>query len=140
MPPEPGQVFAVMAAAYRHGVLDKTMSMFGEALGVVMTETSINTGDLVNMLDEAQESSVLKVERLLARSKLLLKLAAHDSVMAFASRALESPAVKLIALRVTSAMLLRGIDGERPPRAPMRLKPIVARLLPGRANAGEVTR
>jgi len=111
MPLEPGQVFEAMAAAYRHGVLDKSMPLLGRALEDVIKETGLNMGDLVNSLDEAAGETVSRLDALLSRSGLLLRYAAGDRVMKLASRALDSPLLGGIVEKALARMIARTAVG-----------------------------
>jgi len=116
VPLESGRVFNVMAAAYRHGVLDRFMGIFGEVLEGVMAETGAGIGDVVNKMDEARESTVAKLDSLLSRSGPLLKAASGDRLMETASRLLDSPLVRRVVVRLLKGFLVRAMDGEgRPP-------------------------
>jgi hypothetical protein len=64
---DPKELFKVMRCAYRHGVLQKFTVIQGEALKEVMRQSGWNLGDLLNLLDEAREGTVTKIEGLLNR-------------------------------------------------------------------------
>ena len=100
---EEGLVFNVMACAYRHDVIDKFGAIMGEAIDGALASKGLKVGDLVNAMDEAQEATVLKMERLLSRSALLLKVAASDRLMAAVSWALDRRPVRRTALKVMTA-------------------------------------
>lgn len=117
MPLEEGLVFDVMASAYRHGVLDKFMSITGDALDSAMLETGRRMGDLVNMLDEAAERTVMRANGLLSRAGLLLKLAASDPVMSVASRSLEVNAVRNAVKGLLARRLVKAIEAQAGGRA-----------------------
>jgi len=78
---EKGRFFQVMSVAYRQGVLDKFLPLFGRALETVRAETGASIGDLVNLMDEAQEETIRKADALVGRSGPLLRLASSDVVM-----------------------------------------------------------
>jgi len=116
---KPGLVFEVMASAYRHDVLDKGMSIMGDAIDGAMLDTGLKIGDLVNKMDEAQERTVMKLNNLLARSGLLLQLAASDRLMAAVSRLLDVKVVRKTAATVMHRMLVKAVaagavEGGRP--------------------------
>lgn len=108
MPLKEGLVFNVMACAYRHDVIDKYMSITGEAIDAVMRDTELKIGDLVNRMDEAQEQTVMKLDGLLARSGPLLKLAANDRVMAALSRILDFKTVRRTMVGVLRRVLVKA--------------------------------
>jgi len=126
VPLESGQVFNVMAVAYRHGVLDKLMSLFGEALEEVVAETGANIGDLVNKMDEAQEATIKKLDALLSRSGPLLKAAAGDRLMETVSRLLDSPLVRRVAVGLLKRNLVRAIIGEAPPSLTEKVRAMIS--------------
>lgn len=109
---EPGQVFGVMAAAYRHGVLDKSMPLLGELLDGVLADTGLDMGDLVNSLDEAGEETVSRLDALFRRSGPLLRVARSDRLMAFASRALDSPLISRLAVKSLKGRLIKAVRKE----------------------------
>lgn len=104
---KPGPVFEVTASAYRNGVLDKGMVIFGDALQGVMEKTDCKLGDLVNMMDEASERTVMALDALLARSGPLLRVAANDRLMALTSRLLDVAAVRRAGVAVLTWMLVK---------------------------------
>ena len=106
---EPGLVFAVTASAYRSGVLDRGMALFGDALDGAMDETGCEMDDLVNKMDAASERTVMKIDALLARSGPLLRLAASDRLMALACRLLDVAAVRRAGVAVLRKMLVRAV-------------------------------
>jgi hypothetical protein len=108
LPLKEGLVFNVMACAYRHDVIDKYMSITGEAIDAVMRDTELKIGDLVNRMDEAQEQTVMKLDGLLARSGPLLKLAANDRVMTTLSRILDLKTVRRMMVVVMRRVLTRA--------------------------------
>jgi len=112
LPLEEGLVFDVMASAYRHGVLDKFMSITGDALDSAILETGRRMGDLVNMLDEATERTVMRANGLLSHAGLLLKLAASDPVMSVASRSLEVNAVRNAVKGLLARRLVKAIEAQ----------------------------
>ena len=108
---KPGLVFEVTASAYRNGVIDRGMALFGDALDGAMNETGCEMGDLVNKMDEAGERTVMRIDALLARSGPLLRLAASDRLMAVVSRLLNVEAVRRVGVAVLTKMLVRVVSG-----------------------------
>jgi hypothetical protein len=106
---KPGLVFDVMASAYRNDVLDKSLSIMGEAIDGAMQDSGLGIGDLVNKMDEAQERTVMKLNNLLARSGPLLRLAASDRLMAAVSRLLDVKLVRKTGARVMRRMLVKAV-------------------------------
>ena len=101
---KPGQYFAFMESAYRHGVLDKYMPLFGAALESVRERRGIGIEDLLDKLDRAGEGALAKADRLIMFSGPLLSIAGSEPVMSIASRLLDFHAV-----RVTSQWLMRWL-------------------------------
>ena len=111
---QPGLVFNVMACAYRHDVLDKYMSLTGDALEGVVDDTGLTVGDLVNKLDEAHERTVMRLDAVLARSGPMLRLAASDRLMAIVSRLLDMKTVRKVMVTVMRRSLVRIVSGKPP--------------------------
>ena len=122
MPIDPGEVYDVMECAYRHGVLDKFMTIQGEALEAVMEETDLNMGDLLNRMDEAEEASVQKVDKLLDMLGPFIKYANNDKLMKFVSRLLDITFVKSMMMANVKNTILKVMTGESPPSLGKRIK------------------
>ena len=124
---DPADVFRVMQCAYRNGVLDKFMVIQGEALEGVMADTGMNMGDLLNRLDEADEATVMKIDRLLDRASPFLKYLDNDHLMRFASRLLGIAAVKRLMVKGIRTTMGRAAAGTAPPSLGERLKALAGR-------------
>lgn len=124
---DPQEVFKVMQCAYRNGVLDKFMVIQGEALEGVMADTGMNLGDLLNRLDEAEEATVVKIDRLLDRAGPLVKYADSDRLMRLASRLLDVAAVRRMVVAGMRSTMARAASGGAPPSLPQRLKALAGR-------------
>lgn len=109
---EQGLVFWVTESAYRNGVLDRGMALFGDALDATMDETGCEMGDLVNMMDEASEGTVTNLDTMLGRSGLLLRIAASDRLMALASRLLDVAVVRRAGVRLLTRVLVRMVTAQ----------------------------
>lgn len=118
----PGEVFDVMECAYRHGVLDKFMVIQGEALEAVMKEAELNMGDLLNRMDEAEEETVQKVDKLLDRLGPFIKYADSDRLMKLTSRILDLPLVKRMMIKNMKNSISKIMTGESPPSLGQRIK------------------
>jgi hypothetical protein len=108
---EAGQLYAVTAAAYRTGVLDKFLSIAGDAMDGAMEETGLNLDDLLNRADEVKEETLRKGDRLLGRSAFLLRFASSDRLMNLLSRLLDRQAVKRVAASGMQRFLVKAITG-----------------------------
>lgn len=108
-------VFWAVQCAYRNGVLDKISALQGEALKAIMRETGLNMGDLFNRLDEAQEETVQKIDRLAGRLGPLIKYANNDRLMKLVSRILDIRAVQRIIVKGSKKMILKNLDGRAAP-------------------------
>lgn len=128
---DPAEVFRVMQCAYRNGVLDKFMVIQGQAMEEVMARTGMNMGDLLNRLDEADEATVMKIDRLLDRAGPFLKYLDSDGLMRFASRLLGMELVKRMVVKNMSATMARAATGESPPSPGARLKALAGRAWEG---------
>lgn len=118
----PGEVYNAMECAYRNGVLEKFMAIQGEALEAVLQEGGYDMGDLLNRLDEAQEETVQKVDRLLDRLGSFIKYADNERLMKFASRLLDIPLLKRLMIRKMKNSILRIMAGEKPPSLVEKIK------------------
>jgi hypothetical protein len=127
LPLDPAQVFKVMQCAYRNGVLDKFMVIQGQALEGVMADTGMNMGDLLNRLDEAEEATVMKIDRLLDRAGPLMKYLDSDRLMRLASRLLDIALVKKMMVANMRAMMGRAASGESPPTLGERLRALAGK-------------
>jgi hypothetical protein len=116
-----------MQCAYRNGVLDKFMVIQGRAMEGVMADTGMNMGDLLNRLDEAEESTVQKIDRLLDRAGPLMKHLDSDTLMRLASRLLDIGLVQRLLAANMRAMMGRAATGTRPPSLPERLRALAGR-------------
>lgn len=119
---ERGQFFEVTSLAYRQGVLDKFLPLFGRALEVTREETGATIGDLVNLMDEAQEQTIMKVDTLIGRSGPLLRVANNETVMKLVSRLLDLKLVQNLIIGFMSRSFIRSITGESPPPLPQRIR------------------
>lgn len=119
---DPQEVFRVMQCAYRNGVLDKFMVIQGEAMEGVMSDTGMNMGDLLNRLDEAEEQTVKKIDRLLDRAGPLMKYLDSDALMRLASRLLDIGLVRKVVTANMRAMMGRAATGKKPPSLSERLR------------------
>jgi hypothetical protein len=124
---DPQEVFKVMQCAYRNGVLDKFMSIQGEALEEVMEVANVNMGDLLNRLDEADEKTVMKIDRLLDRAGPLFKHLASDRLMKIASSLLDIKFVKKMMVANMKNTILKTLDGFSPPSLGERLKALAGK-------------
>jgi len=124
---DPAEVFRVMQCAYRNGVLDKFMVIQGKAMEEVMASTGMNMGDLLNRLDEADEATVMKIDRLLERAGPLMKYLDNDRLMRAASRLLDAGAVKKMMVKGMGATMARAATGEAPPSLGARLRALAGR-------------
>ncbi len=124
---DPQEVFRVMQCAYRNGVLDKFMVIQGEAMEGVMADTGMNMGDLLNRLDEAEEATVMKIDRLLDRAGPLMKYLDSDALMKLASRLLDLALVKKLMIANMRTMMGRVASGTKPPSVGARLRALAGK-------------
>jgi hypothetical protein len=119
---DPQEVFRVMQCAYRNGVLDKFMVIQGEAMEGVMADTGMNMGDLLNRLDEAEEATVIKIDKMLDRAGPLMKHLDSDLLMKLASRLLDLALVKKLLIANMRTMMAKIATGTKPPSLTERLR------------------
>jgi hypothetical protein len=124
---DPKEVFQVMQCAYRNGVLDKFMTIQGEALEQVMEEADVNMGDLLNRLDEAEEATVMKIDRLLDRVGPLMKYLNNDALMKIASRMLDLAFVRKMMIANMKNQILRTVSDNPPPSLADKVKAMVGK-------------
>ena len=124
---DPKEVFQVMQCAYRNGVLDKFMAIQGDALEQVMEEANVNMGDLLNRLDEAEEATVMKIDRLLDRAGPLMKYLDNDALMKIASRMLDLAFVRKMMIANMKNSILRTVSETPPPTLADKVKALVGK-------------
>ncbi len=126
---QPERMYEVMACAYRQGVTDRFMPIFGEALQGVMVETGMNLEDLLNRMDEAQVSTLEKLDERLERMGAISRFAANQRLMRATSRLLDLPWIRKAAVRGLQAFLVRAATGESSKTSPIAM---VKTLFPGK--------
>ena len=104
-----GPLFEVTASAYRNGVIDKGMALFGDVVDGVIEETGCEIGDLVNKMDEASEKTVMRMDTLLGWSGPVIRLAASDRLMALTSRLLDVAFVRRLGVAVLTRILVKAV-------------------------------
>lgn len=124
---DPKEVFQVMQCAYRNGVLDKFMTIQGEALEQVMEEANVNMGDLLNRMDEADEKTVMKIDRLLDRAGPLMKYLNNDALMKLSSRMLDLAFVRKMMIANMKNSILRTVSETPPPTVADKLRALVGK-------------
>lgn len=124
---DPKDVFNLMECAYRNGVLEKFMAIQGEVLEAVMERANVNMGDLCNRLDDAEEGTVQKVDRLLMRLGPLLKYANSDRLMRTVSRLLDLSAVRGMLVANMRNAILKTLPGQAPPSLRQRIKAVAGK-------------
>ncbi len=123
---QPEKMYEVMACAYRQGVTERFMPIFGEALQGVMRETGMNLEDLLNRMDEAQTSTLEKLDDRLEKIGPLLRFTASKRLMRITSRLLDLPWIRKTAVRGLQAFLARAATGDSSRNSPAAM--IKARL------------
>ena len=116
-----------MQCAYRNGVLDKFMTIQGEALEQVMEEADVNMGDLLNRMDEAEEATVMKVDRLLDRAGPLMNYLNNDGLMKLTSRLLDLAFVRKMMIANMKNSILRTVSENPPPTLADKLKSLTGK-------------
>ncbi len=127
---KPDDMFALVEAAYRKGVMDKLTPLVGESLDRLMLRTGHNMEHFMNALNDAQDSSVSKVDKVLGLASPLLRLAANDHLMALVARLLDLQLVQRTAVWGMDFYFGRSLaksEGTLPPLAE-QLKAIPAKL------------
>jgi hypothetical protein len=124
---DPKEVFEVMQCAYRHGVLQKFTVIQGEALQAVTKESGWNLGDLLNLLDEAKEETVTKIESLLNWLGPVIKYANNEHMMGLASKVLDLGPVRKMMVTNMKKSILKVIPGQVVPSLPERIKALAGR-------------
>lgn len=119
---DPAHVFDTMQCAYRNGVLAKFTIIQGEALEAVIEQSGWNMGDLLNRLDEAEEKTVMRIDRLLDRIGPLLKYADNDTLMKLLSRLLDIGLVRKMVVAAMKSLILKNLPGQASPSLSERIK------------------
>lgn len=111
---DPAVMYRFMETSYRFGVLDKIMTIQGQALDEVVAEKNLSMADFLERMDEAGEGTVAKIDKQLDRSKLLLKIASNEWMMRLTSKILDYPSVRRLLIHITKRYLLKTITGQVP--------------------------
>jgi|GEM_PF-720568 len=93
---QPGQLFNLAEVAYRKGVIDKFMPLQGEVLKKLKEKTGFGMPELSNLMNDANEEIVEKIDWMLKYSGPFLRLAANETLMGVASRLLDLQIVRRI--------------------------------------------
>jgi hypothetical protein len=107
---ESKQVFDVMEVAYRKGVTDKVMPLLGQAMKRVKDETGVGMAELSNSMNDVDDRTVERLDRVLKYSGPLLRLAANETLMGLTSRILDLGVVKRTMVWGVSMSMKRTID------------------------------
>jgi hypothetical protein len=124
---DPNEVFNVMQCAYRNGVLDKFMVIQGEALQGVIEQSGWNLGDLLNRMDETEEKTVVKIDRLLDLAGPLVKFANNDTLMKLSSKMLDIGLIRKMIIANMKKMILKTLPGQAPPSLVERVKALAGK-------------
>jgi hypothetical protein len=111
---DPAVMYKFMETSYRLGVLDKILTIQGQALDEVVAEKNLSMADFLERMDEASERTVVKIDKMLDKSKLPLKIASNEWMMRLTSRILDYPSVKRLLINITKRYLLKTITGQAP--------------------------
>ncbi len=107
-------LFDVLSCAQRNGVLEKLMVFLGQGIEEALEEGGLNTGDLLNMLDEVEEESLVKADGLLGMIGGFLPLANNDKLMMFLSYLLEDPNLTTGMVQKVKEAILNNPAGQPP--------------------------
>ena len=91
-----GRAYEALQCAYRNGVLDKVVSIQGEAMQGLMRKKGLNLNEFINRVDEMDEEKLQKLDAILQRSNLLFWLMTSDCFMRLISRLLKFRIVRKI--------------------------------------------
>jgi hypothetical protein len=111
---DPVLMYKFMEASYRLGVLDKIMTIEGQALDEVVTEKHLSMADFLEKMDEASEETVAKIDKVLNKSDFFLKIVSNKWMMRLTSKLLDFPFVKRLLINITKRYLLKTINGQAP--------------------------
>jgi hypothetical protein len=75
------EVFDVVACAYRTGVLDKLLSVQGEAIETALEEGGLTMWELLNAVEEIDEGTIAKLDGLLGMIGGFIKFGNNDELM-----------------------------------------------------------
>ena len=106
--------FEVISCGQRNGVLEKLMVLLGQGIEQALEEGALNTADLLNMLDEVEEASLVKADGLLGMAGGFLPLANNDNLMTFLSYLLEDPNLTTQMLKKVKEVILDNPAGQLP--------------------------
>jgi hypothetical protein len=102
-----GQIYNVMAALYKTGLMEKLTKIQGEAIDIAVREIGLSMGDLVNMIDAIGEESVLNADKSLLKARKFLPLLSNGRLFAVISRILDNP----LAVNFVRKTMVRKMTG-----------------------------
>jgi hypothetical protein len=118
---EASELFGLMEVAYRKGVLDKNSRIMGEAIGIALANNGKTIQDLMNNLDNIEEKSLARANRLLEKAGPFIRLASNEKLMEVMSRLLDLAPVRkaMVGRQVRSIerMMAGGSSGGTHPSA-----------------------
>jgi hypothetical protein len=84
----------------------------GEALYLLMLESGMYMGNLLDMLDEAGEGTLLKVDKMLSRTGLIIRIIDNDLLMRLAARLLDYRRVRAATVNLIYRVLSKAVSSE----------------------------
>lgn len=93
-----GQAFKIVELAYRKGLIDKAAPLVGEAMKSAMDDSEFGLGDLVEVINESSDETVIRIDNALKFAGPVLAVMGNERimgpVMGLASRMLDFHAVQ----------------------------------------------
>jgi len=105
-------LYGFLETAYRKGVLDKFLSIFGQALEGAMEDAGVTLEHLINNMDGANEETVKRLDSLLERSEPFLRLAGTDRSLNLLDRLVDISLGRQAAVSVLKRFLFLKMTGD----------------------------
>ena len=107
------KAFAFMRMNYKHGLLDKTSSLMGEALEGAMEELGLDFEDVLMRMDGASENTIEKINRAVEKwSGLALRLAVNETMTRLQAKLLDIPRVRRRLVSLIKGRLVKVLSAE----------------------------
>ena len=106
-------VYDVVACAHRTGVLDKLLSMQGEAIEAALEEEDITMWELLNAVEEVDDETIAKLDGLLGMIGGFIKFANNDELMMLLSYLLDDDLLKSMIVQRMKGSILQATSEPR---------------------------
>ena len=106
------EIFELMAAAHKQGVMDKFLTAFNKGLEAALEEGRLTMWEVTNMLDEVEEVAMVSGNSLLEKAGPLLKYIKSEKMMKLTSRLLDLKPVNQLIIDYAKKMILENREAD----------------------------